>query len=683
MSYALIHTVPFATLDNVPCVVEIEKEDYTGKPKELTPAGDSPFTVDIEDEEFLYTPTRFSTATIRVVGSDYLQNLFSTGYQMYRVTLKVDGLVTWCGFIKPELYTQDYTLKTFNLQLECMSAMSTLEFIDYKQVGESRTFVSFWDLIKKCITSASAQYNAVYFPHVYAKDTESYAEGTNVLEKMTVSEQNFFDEDDKAMTLKEVLEEICKFLNWTCVDWKGELYFIDIDHIGIYDKYNKELTSKIGELTPNEVVVQNVGFAGNGHSLDIIPGFNKATLKCSNYPIGEIFSTEDFEDLEDIVTMEDIREDNNESHRKFKIPVKIELRQYVYDAGKLIPVNDLSSYKGNRDVNNLIGAVPMQYCNYEIKNDQPSISNYSYIDVIQVRQRTISQFSAFGASDPIMIIKGPTAVYSYGALSIYGSFKTVSSSSEMSPLTKDSNYMRDTQYFKFMIRIGSKYYNGSEWVDDESTRVRIPCSDDGEDSDYRSLKNTKTLSMPYTGLEGYIIPIDAPIAGDVEIIFFGPNLGGTYPDGPIPYGFFLKDFKVTYQKRDGEKKDSKNSDRIYENVVNEKYINDIDEIELKISSYNDDGACYSKIMLGDDYLTDNLFSTIENQNVRLEEQLIRRIVNRYSAPRIKLTQVIKASSDITPLSRLSDNYMVNKKFINAGGTIDYKMNQFQCIMIEV
>ena len=63
--------------------------------------------------------------------------------------------------------------------------------------------------------------------------------------------------------------------------------------------------------------------------------------------------------------------------------------------------------------------------------------------------------------------------------------------------------------------------------------------------------------------------------------------------------------------------------------------------------------------------------------------LIRRIIKRYSAPQIKLTQVIKETPDLTPITRLSDNYMVNKKFINAGGTIDYKMNQFQCIMIEV
>lgn len=192
MSYGLIYTVPFATLDNVPCVVEIEKKDYTGKSKELTPAGDSPFTVDIEDEEFLYTPTRFSTATLRVVGSDYLQSLFSTAYQMYRVTLKVNGLATWCGFIKPELYTQDYVSETFELELECISAMAALEFIDYKQAEENgRVFISLWSLLKKCIASSLGKYNAVCFPYVYAKDSNAYSDGLNILQDMTISEQNF------------------------------------------------------------------------------------------------------------------------------------------------------------------------------------------------------------------------------------------------------------------------------------------------------------------------------------------------------------------------------------------------------------------------------------------------------------------------------------------------------------
>lgn len=46
--------------------------------------------------------------------------------------------------------------------------------------------------------------------------------------------------------------------------------------------------------------------------------------------------------------------------------------------------------------------------------------------------------------------------------------------------------------------------------------------------------------------------------------------------------------------------DDKDSDRIYENVVNENFINELDEIEFKISSYNNDGACYSKVLLLDD-----------------------------------------------------------------------------------
>ena len=147
MSYGLIYTIPFATLDNTPCVVEIEKDGYTGASTELT-AGATPFTVDIEGEEFLYTPTRFSTAKLQVVGSDYLQSLFSTAYKEFRVTLKKNGVITWCGFIKPELYTQDYTAKTFTLEIECISAMSVLEFIDYTIKEKNRGFVSLWYLLQ-------------------------------------------------------------------------------------------------------------------------------------------------------------------------------------------------------------------------------------------------------------------------------------------------------------------------------------------------------------------------------------------------------------------------------------------------------------------------------------------------------------------------------------------------------
>lgn len=690
MSYGLIYTIPFATLDNAPCVVEIEKDEYTGKVTELMPAS-SPFTVEIGDEEFLYTPTRFSTATIRIVGSDYLQSLFSIAYQQYRVIFKKNGIVTWCGFIKPELYTQDYSSTIFELQLECMSAMSTLEFIDYKQVGENRVFISLWDLLKKSISSANSQYTNIYIPHVYAQNAEDYVAGTNILESMTVSEQDFFDEDDKPMKLKEVLEEICKFLNWTCIDWRGELYFVDIDHIGEFYKYNPVTFEKKGDVSPTMYNVQDIGFAGSGHALDILPGYNKVTVRTNNYPIGEVVIDEDFNNLKSLNTV-DNSAGSRASRRVFLSPSRWNM--YLYDGEKIVDNNIIGNY-GER-ARMLEGGILMKCCAYSQHQNAggewiPDITDYSFSNAIQIRYPEKAHNTEYpNKRTKVMSFKGASAIYSDSAISISYSLKVRTEDTDLGLL--DNCYAISKSEVAFQIRIGDNYYGtvyseAPKWSKNPKSVLTVDLESNNNDSsmDYVGVKNQKTLSMPYTGLNGCIIPIEAPLYGELEFTILCPEIlrkGNLFRHDR--YGVILKDFKVECKAKDGLKEDSdSNSDRIYENIVNENYINELDEIEFKISSYNNDGACYSKVMLGDDYLTDNLYSVIEETKIRPEEQLIRRIIKRYSAPHIKLTQTIKAIPNLTPISRLYDNYMVNKRFINAGGSIDYKMNQFQCIMIEV
>ena len=125
MSYGTAYTLPFKSIDGKSITIKIERNGYSGLSKELkgTP---SPFIVSIDNEDdFMYTPTRFSTATLSVFGGDYLQDLFSTDYRMHRVTLYEGEKNLWCGFIKPEIYTQDYRYVKFPLELECNSAMSS------------------------------------------------------------------------------------------------------------------------------------------------------------------------------------------------------------------------------------------------------------------------------------------------------------------------------------------------------------------------------------------------------------------------------------------------------------------------------------------------------------------------------------------------------------------------------
>lgn len=678
MSYGLIYTIPFATIDNIPCVVEIEKDNYSGEVMELK-GGNSPFTIDIADDEFLYTPIRFSTATIRVVGSDYLQSLFTTAYQEYRVVFKKNGIVTWIGFIKPEIYTQDYTSDVFELEMECMSAMSTLEFIDYEVEGKKKEFVSLWYLLKRCIEASSANYNAVYLPYVYAKSEKEYLSGSNILYDMRVSEQNFFDEGGKAMKLKEVLEEVCKFLNWTCVDWKGELYFVDLDHDGVYHKYNVTLTEK-EDVEFNSITIQNIGFAGSDHSMDVLPGYNKVTIKCSNYPIPETLNfSVDYDDLDQLVTLPDIVSGDDVSHRLLLNPGDLDMYQYEQFAHRV----DINGYKNNVEAENLLGAIPMRYCNYKMVDKDggkvPDITEYNYTDIIRVRLKNKDGI-VLGGYVPVFILRSPCVAYPPGVFCINASVKYFQNE-ELSPLSKDR--------WGGNLMIGTKLFIGNTdlTTDDpvlgnnlyKCTYISFGAYEDG---DYKSIINDKKLNDPYQGASGKMIYSSFTGSGITTGELEFQLLASMYPSEVNKYGVFLQNFTVKFIPRDGEDTTS-NSDRIYENVINENYINELDEIELKISSYNHDGACYGKVVLSTDYLRDDLYSYIEGTTIRPEEQLIRRIINRYNTTRVKLTQVIKESPDITPLSRLSDNYMVNKRFINAGGSIDYKMNRFQCVMIEI
>lgn len=691
MSYGLIYTVPFATLDNIPCVVEIEKDGYEGESTELIP-GVTPFTIDINSEEFLYIPTRFSTAKLQIVGSDYLQSLFSTAYREYRVTLIKDGVITWCGFIKPELYTQDYTSEKFILEIECISAMSVLEFIDYTIEGDSKEFVSLWRLLQRCVSTAIGRYTSVYIPHVYASSKATYTTGENVLANMTLSEQDFFDEDDKPMKLKEVLEEVCKFLNWTCVDWKGSLYFVDVDHSGTYYKYNAMMTSK-ADAQINELLVQDIGFAGGNHSLDVLPGFNKVTVKCSNYSVGQMLQEEDFNDLEELSTIDNKTSDNKKACRSVYLYPDA-WNCLLYRDGSVIDNSMLSSVKDIAP--SLDGAMLMKYCVYEQEKDangvwQPSIHDYSFINAIRVRFPLKGTPGVFNLINyKVLTFKGASATYMDCALGINATVKVIKDNDMLPWGNSAAGYARNS--LRCQIRIGNEYYgnhfgdsfHGFTWAEDPMNFVILNLDSWNNDGklEWLTLPNDKTLDMPYNGLSGLIVPIDRPISGELEFNLLVYNRQGDGSRGDMT-GIIIKDFSVKIQNKDNISKSDNDSDRTYENVLNENYINELDEIEFKMSSYNEDGACYSKVLLDGDYLKDNLYNCILDDAIRPEEMMITCCINHYSATRIKLTQEIKEHADLSPITRLSDTFLVDKKFICTGGTIDCQMNKFECVMIEI
>lgn len=702
MSYGLIYTLPFNGIDGKDYTIKIEKEGYQGTSSELT-GQPSPFTVTLSDEEFVYTPTRFSTATLHIFGGDYLQDLFSTDYRMCRVTLYEGDRMIWRGFIKPEIYTQDYRNVKFNLDLECYSAMSVLEYVDYKQKGESRGFVTLWDLLKQCIEESRGEYGFVYLPHVYGTDQSAFNAWNNPLSEMSVSEQNFFDEDDNPMTYKNVLEEIMKLMNWTCVDYMGDLYFIDINNQdGEYYQYGPSTFSKV---QAGSMSVQDIGFSGDGHTLDIAPGYNKVTIRCSNYPVGDALPDTSFDTLKYLTSKDTkIYQSNTQgykvTHYEFMNSENERYKLWAYKYGsEEDDMTDLSSEELKEEIDkattwelaSITGAIPVRYDEYnEDKNGNADITDYEFTEqyYIKTGRRTADRTPIFSRNNriPIMTIKGVPAAYSNGAFAIYFSLEMLA--------TMTGGLA--TYDFHFRLRIGSKYYHGGDngyyWdtnpepVVGEYTNNLWVDFDDTNANDFKGPYEIQTkgrkLNDGLDGVKGYVchLPEDEILYGDMEFTLFGPHASFVIGSTPANY-FAIQNFEFSYAKY-STNDDSEDSDRTYENVVNENYINELDEIELKISSYNNDGSCYSKVLMGDKYLEDNLYCGITGNTIRPEELLIRRIVDYYSATKLRLTEVLKRA-DITPFTKLTDRTQPGKYFLAMGGEIDYKMNSFKVIMVEV
>ena len=134
-------------------------------------------------------------------------------------------------------------------------------------------------------------------------------------------------------------------------------------------------------------------------------------------------------------------------------------------------------------------------------------------------------------------------------------------------------------------------------------------------------------------------------------------------ENPIE-SFFIRNIEISTQRVNASKSDSTKQDTKYENVVNEGFINALDDIEFKITSKNESELSYSKAMDGNSIL-DVLTNNIDNNSEKPEKLLIQRIINQYKQPKIKLVQVIKP--DILPYSKVTDSYLSGKQFVFTGG----------------
>lgn len=191
--------------------------------------GGSPFTTEMKTPEYIYEPLRLSGAKISVVTPDYLMDLYSASVHHTSVTLKDHkGADVWCGYLEPNLYTQGYNTYLEEIELNAVDGLSTLEYQKYEaQTRETRTLA---EVIARCVKAAGCYsgFGMSIYTEVDGKD--------EILTQLCISEKTFFGEkkdnetdSDVAWSYKEVLSEVCRFLNVTAWASGDYVYLTDWD----------------------------------------------------------------------------------------------------------------------------------------------------------------------------------------------------------------------------------------------------------------------------------------------------------------------------------------------------------------------------------------------------------------------------------------------------------------------
>lgn len=131
--------------------------------------------------------------------------------------------------------------------------------------------------------------------------------------------------------------------------------------------------------------------------------------------------------------------------------------------------------------------------------------------------------------------------------------------------------------------------------------------------------------------------------------------------------------KVVQSGQDVEKSEN---DVIYENIINDDAVSEIDDITVKLTTYTSlTKPSYSNVIYqsgsSKTFLSSVKESSLSGVAQKPEENIIEKYVSQYSTQTKKLTMTLDIN--ITPLQKLTncDVDDENKKFVELGTSIDY------------
>ena len=171
-----------------------------------------------------------NSAKIRLLCGNLITNLFSTSCRDAVVNIYKNDTCIFAGFIEPQTLSQPYNDRWDELELNCIDALSALQYSKYKNVGALGviyTFVkaeavqrSFYDIATEILQGVTGGLDILgdqnikfWYDGSKAVDAQT-ANRYQVFKQLSISDLLFLGDDESDVWQQdEVLEELLKYLN--------------------------------------------------------------------------------------------------------------------------------------------------------------------------------------------------------------------------------------------------------------------------------------------------------------------------------------------------------------------------------------------------------------------------------------------------------------------------------------
>ena len=274
--------------------VRITTSGDTSEYQDILLAANSPFVVKYNTSNTPFDPVRTSTATISIVHNDYLHDALSdcaqgTKVELLDVTTETASTV-WVGYMTPKVYDAGYDEYYETFQLEAADCISSLQYIDYTEL-HGGGITSIRDILAQ-ICDACGELEGFYWTR-----SKKIGNSNTILRPhhLSISEHNFQTNDtEEEWKLDEVLEEICRYLGFTCFQYGKRMFFIDYQYLETHSQILTYYYSKAGgyvnaqEITLDRpYTVTADSYKLNGATISMEPVYNKIVVNANMYAAEE------------------------------------------------------------------------------------------------------------------------------------------------------------------------------------------------------------------------------------------------------------------------------------------------------------------------------------------------------------------------------------------------------------